>query len=510
MKWPVWREVLGPTLLVGLLWLAVSTSTTVFMSWKDAAYQELLSNNLTVVESIQSLQSALTAVVLSRGREQPRVGSSQEFSQLAAGYAAARAALSPVADAETTRLVGELHAQYGFLLEASETAEPGSSQAQSASRLTPEEAERLLLGLDDDCRQVIQHNREVSVASQEEFRYYNRLVMSIRQILNLLGPAVGVWLGYRAASRLRSQIARITVKLGETDLGRVEVAQEAEDTDPADLESLDQQVGRVQLRLMEVVTELQSAQQEVLRSERLAAVGQLAAGVAHELRNPLTSVKLLVQTAQEAAKGKGGGPATVFDPQTFEVLTSEIDRMERTIQSLLDFARPTQPRRTRHDLREPLRRVLNLISARASQQRVAIDCRGGEAPLWVVGDTEQLVQVFLNLTLNGIDAMPEGGRLGLELTRGLAEGSRWVGLRVNDQGPGLSAEVLGRLFEPFVTTKERGTGLGLAVSRRIVLEHSGELLVRNLPAGGAEFELRLPEAEVVQAAVEKPELALVN
>jgi signal transduction histidine kinase len=184
--------------------------------------------------------------------------------------------------------------------------------------------------------------------------------------------------------------------------------------------------------------------------------------------------------------------------------------MERTIQSLLDFARPTQPRRTRHDLREPLRRVLNLISARASQQRVAIDCRGGEAPLWVVGDTEQLVQVFLNLTLNGIDAMPEGGRLGLELTRGLAEGSRWVGLRVNDQGPGLSAEVLGRLFEPFVTTKERGTGLGLAVSRRIVLEHSGELLVRNLPAGGAEFELRLPEAEVVQAAVEKPELALVN
>jgi signal transduction histidine kinase len=334
--------------------------------------------------------------------------------------------------------------------------------------------------------------------------------MSIRQILNLLGPAVGVWLGYRAASRLRSQIARITVKLGETDLGRVEVAQEAEDTDPADLESLDQQVGRVQLRLMEVVTELQSAQQEVLRSERLAAVGQLAAGVAHELRNPLTSVKLLVQTAQEAAKGKGGGPATVFDPQTFEVLTSEIDRMERTIQSLLDFARPTQPRRTRHDLREPLRRVLNLISARASQQRVAIDCRGGEAPLWVVGDTEQLVQVFLNLTLNGIDAMPEGGRLGLELTRGLAEGSRWVGLRVNDQGPGLSAEVLGRLFEPFVTTKERGTGLGLAVSRRIVLEHSGELLVRNLPAGGAEFELRLPEAEVVQAAVEKPELALVN
>jgi signal transduction histidine kinase len=221
-------------------------------------------------------------------------------------------------------------------------------------------------------------------------------------------------------------------------------------------------------------------------------------------------VKLLVQTAQEAAQGKGVGSATVIDAQTFEVLTSEIERMERTIQSLLDFARPSQPHRTRHDLREPLRRVLNLISARASQQRVAIDCRGREAPLWVVGDTEQLVQVFLNLTLNGIEAMPEGGRLGLELTRGLAEGTRWVGLLVRDQGPGVSDEVLARLFEPFVTTKERGTGLGLAVSRRIVLEHSGELLVRNLPEGGAEFELRLPEAETLQAPVEKPELALVS
>ncbi|MFM8287922.1 MAG: sensor histidine kinase, partial [Planctomycetaceae bacterium] len=343
-----------------------------------------------------------------------------------------------------------------------------------------------------------------------EFRFYNRLVMSIRQILNLLGPAVGIWLGYRAASRLRSQIARITVKLGETDLGRVEVEKESQDSDPADLESLDQQVGRVQLRLMQVVTQLQHAQQEVLRSERLAAVGQLAAGVAHELRNPLTSVKLLVQTAQEAARDKAGRSDAVMDTQTFEVLTSEIDRMERTIQSLLDFARPTQPRRTRHDLREPLRRVLNLISARASQQRVSIDCRGGETPLWVVGDTEQLVQVVLNLTLNGIEAMPDGGTLGLELARGSTDGQRWVGLRVRDRGTGLSPEVLKRLFEPFVTTKERGTGLGLAVSRRIVLEHGGELLVRNLPEGGAEFELRLPEATRLDAPTEQPEFALAT
>ncbi|MFM8285534.1 MAG: hypothetical protein ACKOGA_02260, partial [Planctomycetaceae bacterium] len=255
MKWPVWREVLGPTLLVGVLWLLVSTSTTVFMSWKDAAYQELLSNNLKVVESIQSLQSALTAAVLSRGREQSAGAAQDAVSRLGDDYQLACNALVSVADPETAQQLQTLKEDYGFLVSREAPADQGSAGGQATSRLTPDRVEELLLGIDEACREMTQHNREMAVASQEEFRFYNRLVMSIRQILNLLGPAVGIWLGYRAASRLRSQIARITVRLGETDLGRVEVEKESQDTDPADLESLDQQVGRVQLRLMQVVTQ---------------------------------------------------------------------------------------------------------------------------------------------------------------------------------------------------------------------------------------------------------------
>ncbi|MFM8223515.1 MAG: hypothetical protein ACKOJF_31825, partial [Planctomycetaceae bacterium] len=116
MKWPVWREVLGPTLLVGVLWLLVSTSTTVFMSWKDAAYQELLSNNLKVVESIQSLQSALTAAVLSRGREQSAGAAQDAVSRLADDYDLACKALNSVANPETARQLQNLQEDYGFLV----------------------------------------------------------------------------------------------------------------------------------------------------------------------------------------------------------------------------------------------------------------------------------------------------------------------------------------------------------------------------------------------------------
>lgn len=503
MKWPVWREVLGPTLLVGTLWLVVSTSTTVFMSWKDAAYQELLSDNLTVAESMQALQTSLSGAVLLRGRTQEPAADepNRKLSELAGRYQQSQQALRRVADPAALRMLEELDHRFGELVTAPlpGLAPPvrggaGETGAGSASRST-ELVEQTLRQVDEGCRQVIQHNWDQARDSQAEFRYYNRVVMTVRQILNLLGPAIGVWLGYRAASRLRKQIARITVRLGETDLGRVEVAQENQEPDPADLESLDRQVGRVQERLVDVVSQLQNAQQEVLRSERLAAVGQLAAGVAHELRNPLTSVKLLIQTAYESANPSPSQPRVPLSPQTFHVLTSEIERMERTIQSLLDFARPAQPRRTRHDFREPLQRVQNLTSARAAQQRVVVTSRGDDEPLWVVGDTEQLVQVLLNLVLNGIEAMPAGGSLELELFRCWREGQRWVGLRIRDHGPGLEPAVLAHLFEPFVTTKERGTGLGLAVSRRIVLEHDGQLVVRNHPEGGAEFELWLPEAE---------------
>jgi two-component system sensor histidine kinase HydH len=225
----------------------------------------------------------------------------------------------------------------------------------------------------------------------------------------------------------------------------------------------------------------------------LAAVGQLAAGVAHEIRNPLTTVKLLVQTGYVADQSARPSPSSREQQQ--RLIIDEIDRMERTIQSLLEFARPASPQRETHDLRVTLRRVGNLVEARATQQRVTVCIVLGDEPLMLVGDREQLLQVFVNLYLNAIDAMPNGGRLQVDAGHHhdhAHDRQPMIEVSVCDEGPGVAPEIREHLFEPFVTSKERGTGLGLAVSHRIVREHRGTITVDRSPAGGARFTVSLP------------------
>jgi signal transduction histidine kinase len=292
----------------------------------------------------------------------------------------------------------------------------------------------------------------------------------------------------------------------EVPLGAVDLTPDFA-ADPADLDSLEIQVGRVEQRLKSTLQQLHQVRQEVIRGERLAAVGQLAAGVAHEIRNPLTTVKLLVQTGY--AVNQSAQPSLTSREQQQRLIIDEIDRMERTIQSLLEFARPASPRREVHDLCATLRRVANLVEARATQQNVALSLTLGVQPLEFLGDREQMLQVFVNLFLNAIDAMPDGGRLQVQArcvptngahTNGAGQAPR-LEVTVCDDGPGVAPEILDHLFEPFVTSKERGTGLGLAVSNRIVHEHQGTITVVGNPEGGARFTVSLP-AQITASLVE--------
>ncbi len=228
--------------------------------------------------------------------------------------------------------------------------------------------------------------------------------------------------------------------------------------------------------------ELEHTRLQAMSAERLAAVGELAAGIAHELRNPLTSVKLLIQTAtQRQTQGALAG-------KQLQVVQQEIARMEGTIQGLLDFARPSELHRVPHDLQMPLRRALNLVEGRARQQNVTVVKESPDTPIMVNGDPEQLHQIFVNLLLNGIEAMPQGGALDVAIQTG----GGTCRVSVSDSGTGIQQRILERIFEPFVTSKEHGTGLGLAVSHRIAAEHGGILLAANRADGGAVFTLELP------------------
>lgn len=221
----------------------------------------------------------------------------------------------------------------------------------------------------------------------------------------------------------------------------------------------------------------------------MAALGQLAAGLAHELRNPLTAIKLLLQPEAEDQEP----PA--LDGQDLAVLRHEVDRLEQTLQTFLDYARPPRLEKRPVVVRTVLQQTVEVVSPRARQLGVTIAC---ELPkqIWEVdADAGQLRQVFLNLLLNALDASPAGTRITVRM---LPPAAPWLTIEVADQGPGLPAEYGQRIFEPFVTTKECGTGLGLPICRRIMVEHGGDITAQNGDQGGAVFTVRLPWPDVAQ------------
>ena len=218
-------------------------------------------------------------------------------------------------------------------------------------------------------------------------------------------------------------------------------------------------------------------------AEKLAVVAQMAAGVAHELRNPLTSVKMLVQSQREATD------VSVQFAEDLGIIEDEIRRMERSIQTFLDFARPREPERRALNPADVIRRVFALVEPRARNQDVELKLVEPEQPLTVDADWQQLFQVFLNLCGNAFDAMPSGGTLELRLERT----ENFVRITVRDTGPGIDSGIVPRLFEPFVTNKEAGVGLGLVICRRIAEAHQGRLEGENLQQGAC-FTLELPAA----------------
>jgi signal transduction histidine kinase len=229
------------------------------------------------------------------------------------------------------------------------------------------------------------------------------------------------------------------------------------------------------------------------RAERLAAVGQLAAGLAHEIRNPLTAIR---STMQYLLQGLSPGEARY---ELIQELLSEVDRINSTVGGLLSLSRSGEVRLAEIDLLAPLSASVHLVQARADEQKVVLETSFGREPLSVLGDTGQLKQVFLNLLLNALQSMPEGGRIIITAGPwGTPSGGGAVGwgqVRLTDTGPGIPADELRRAFDPFFTTKRDGTGLGLAICHGIVEQHQGEIRLESEIGRGTTALVRLPLVE---------------
>ncbi len=335
-----------------------------------------------------------------------------------------------------------------------------------------------------DCSRLLEYNtRQVSASNEADRRLVDRLTWGLLAV-GVAAPLAGWLLGYAVARRLHQSMLQLSVRIRDaagrlkSELQPVTLEQDGETTPPsALLQGIVEQIERVFERLHQ-------SEREVLRAEQLAAVGQVAAGVAHELRNPLTSVKMLVQTGME------GNPPSGLPADDLAIIEKEIRRMEACIQTFLDFARPPRAERRRTDLLAVIRRAVSLLDGRARRQNVTIKTDLPPGPIELFIDGEQIHQVMVNLMLNALDAMPRGGELRIE-ARSLNEPPR-AQVRLHDSGPGIAAIILARLFEPFVSGKETGLGLGLSICRRLLEAHGGTIRGENDPAGGAVFTFTLP------------------
>ena len=361
-------------------------------------------------------------------------------------------------------------------------------RADAAPRRTPADFRRLLDShpirrVVDLCEDLVRVNKEQMAQTAQESLRVSRQASWAMLLLGLAGPVGGLATGYGVARALSQSIYRLSVRVKDLagrldqDVGSVSVAA------GGDLHSLDRQMQGIVRRVEEVTERVQQHQRDMLRAEQLAALGQLAAGVAHEVRNPLTSIKMLVEAALRPRN------PTPLNDEDLRIIHREIARLEHTVQGFLDFARLPAPRRGLRDLREIVARSCDLTRARAERQNVEVVVHTPDHPVVGYVDEGQFGTVLVNLLLNALDAMPHGGRLGVELESVEGGGAR---LTVTDTGAGIAAEIAGRLFTPFATTKAAGTGLGLSLSSRILKEHGGEITAGNRPGGGAAFAVVLP------------------
>jgi two-component system, NtrC family, sensor kinase len=225
-------------------------------------------------------------------------------------------------------------------------------------------------------------------------------------------------------------------------------------------------------------------QKAMMQQEKLASVGRLSAGVAHEINNPLTTILTTALLVQEDFKPE--------DPiyEELEVIAHETLRCRKIVTSLLDFARQSEPHKKKHNLNDVIHQSVLLTRKQAAFNDIQVEYQPGENIPQLMLDKGQIQQTLINLIINATEATGEGGRIVVTTAYGESENS--VRITISDNGPGIDTENLDRIFDPFFTTKENGTGLGLAITHGIIEQHGGSIAVESQTGQGTRFIISLP------------------
>ncbi|HYR96777.1 MAG TPA: ATP-binding protein [Candidatus Binatus sp.] len=239
-----------------------------------------------------------------------------------------------------------------------------------------------------------------------------------------------------------------------------------------------------------LAADLERTRQLLARADQLSALGTLSASVAHEIRNPLVSVRTFIQLVPERIADEE------FRTGFRDLALGEIERICALINDLLAFARPPAQREPT-DLNELAAQIIRLLDAEARRRDIAVSCRADETLPRVVVDDAQVKQVLMNVILNAVEACGPHGTVEVVTRTEESRGERWCAVIVADSGSGIAPEHVEQIFDPFFTTKNGGSGLGLFIAHQIVDEHGGYITTAARPEGGTEFAIHFPPADQV-------------
>ncbi len=303
------------------------------------------------------------------------------------------------------------------------------------------------------------------------FRLIRRIVFNVVPGALILGMISTFWV----LARLKRGVRQIT-----TGLQQMEQEPSLRLSPPASEEL--REIASAINNMADVVEQKTVLEEQLEKSSRLAALGQLVAGVAHEIRNPLGIMKSTVQVMQDEFK------ADRDLQQYLTVLEEQVERQNKIIRELLDYAKPVPAIFQRADIGDIIKSLLGFSKSYFQQHNVQVDFQVGESPAYVNADVEKLKQAFLNLIFNAVEAMTEGGTLRISIS---VDGTA-VHVEFADNGRGIDEADLNKLFDPFYTTKHTGTGLGLATVHKIIELHQGNVQVESRLGEGTIFAITLP------------------
>jgi signal transduction histidine kinase len=485
-------QVTTPGVIIGLLLFLACLGSAWYIDRLQSDMAKVLSRNVTSLQAAQELEIQVHRLrfylflnILDPKSEARQSSVDQDHERFE--DALRKVCMTAHTSMELT-LVAKIERVYGQYKEELAQIEEQAGRQGTPVNLSKWAEQHPISNVIQPCEALLDLSRDTMKQTSEDNSRVSRQVRWLMILLGFVGPISGLLVGFAVARGLSRSIYQLSVRV--QDMARAtqldqDVAAVSIQAD-GDMQNLDRQLQQVVARVEDVTERFERQQREMLRAEQLSAVGQLAASVAHEVRNPLTSMKMLVEAAQRARNPK---PLSAED---LKVIHGEIARLEDTVQSFLDFARLPSPKRCRCELRQIIKQALDLIQARARQQKVEVITDVPEQVLDANVDQDQICNVLVNLFLNALDAMPQEGQLEVKLAES-PDGARQI--EIADTGPGISADILPRLFTPFTSSKPTGTGLGLSICRRIVEEHGGTISAWNRPEGGACFLISLASVD---------------